>query len=448
MENNKRKWSKRKVLHIALSILIACAIWMYVDSADNSEGSEKTKTISNIPIEYVGADTTLADRGLMLLPDSDQTVTLQIKARRRILARLDPSKIRIQADLSDITATGTHSISYTIYYPDGITRNSITILNASSYMAQVEIGELYSRNVDIRCALEGTVAEGYIAGELQFQPETLEIRGPQEEVDKVSYAKVTLSVENATETVSQALNYQLYDETGQLIEDTADLHATADQIQVTLPVNVEKELPLRVNFIEADGARVSNLEYSISPASVTVSGDAELLKDVESIKLDDFDLSDFSGPTTYRYTITVPVGCENLSGTTRATMNIKFKDMTASTVDAVNFTCENVPEGKTVTILTTELPVSLRGTAADVVSVNPDNITVVADLTDVIEASGSYTVPARVVIDNGADVGIQGEYQVRVTISEDTGQTEEPPNTGPTEEPPSDTMNNNTENTN
>jgi YbbR domain-containing protein len=427
---------------------------MYVDSAENSEGSEKTKTISNIPIEYAGADTTLADRGLMLLPDSDQTVTLEIKARRRVLARLDPSKIRIQADLSDITATGTHSVSYTIYYPDGITRNSITILNASSYTAQVEIGELYSRNVDIRCALEGTVAEGYIAGELQFQPETLEIRGPQEEVDKVSYAKVTLSVENATETVSQTLNYELYDEAGQLIEDTGDLHATADQIQVTLPVNVEKELPLKVNFIESDGARVGNLEYTISPASVTVSGDAELLKNVESITLDNFDLADFSGPTTYRYTITVPAGCENLSGTTRATMNIKFKDMASSTVSAVNFTCENVPDGKTVTVLTTELPVSLRGTAADVASVTPADIMVVADLTDVTEASGSYTVPAKVLIDNGADVGVQGEYQVRVTISEDTGQnektpdagqTEETPDTGQAKETPADTADNNTE---
>lgn len=426
MENNQSKWSRRKILHILLSVAIACAVWMYVDSADNSEGSEKEKIISDIPIEYAGEDTTLADRGLMLLPDSDQTVTLEIKARRRILARLDPSKIRIQADLSDITSTGTHSVSYTVYYPDGITRNSITIVNASSYTVQVEIGELYRRSVGIRCALEGTVAEGYIAGELQYQPGMLEIRGPQEEVDKVSYAKVNLSVENATQTVSQTLDYQLYDENDQLIQNTGNLHATADQIQVTLPVNVEKELPLKVNFIEADGARISNLEYSITPASVTVSGDAELLKNIDAITLDDFELEDFFVPTTYRYIITVPEGCENLSGTTRATMNVKFKDMATATVNAVNFTCENIPEGKTVTVLTTELPVSLRGTSGAVKSVTPEDITVIADLTDVTAASGSYTVPARVQIGNGADVGVRGNYQVRVTISEGTSQPEEP----------------------
>ena len=238
-------------------------------------------------------------------------------------------------------------------------------------------------------------------------------------------------MDNATETVSRALDYELYNEAGELIEDTSNLRATSDQIQVTLPVNVEKELTLRVNFIETAGARVQNLDYSITPASITVSGAAELLKDVEYITLDDFDLAEFVGPSTYRYTINVPAGCENLSGAARATMTVRFKDMASADFNAVNFTCENVPEGKTVTVLTTELPVSLRGTAADVASVTAEDITVTADLTDILAAGGSYTVPAKVSVSNGADVGVVGEYQVKITISEDTGQTETPEPTVP-----------------
>lgn len=432
MENNKKSnWSGRKVFTVVLSVLLAAALWIFVDNQDSAYGSEKTKVISDIPIEYLGEDTTLADRGLMLMPDSDQSVTMEIRARRWVLAKLDPDKIRIQANLSDITATGSHSVSYTVVYPSvsdtytsAFFRQNVTVINASSFNAQVEIGELYSREVDIRCALEGNVAEGYIAGELQFQPGALELRGVQEEVDQVAYAKVTLSVENATETVTQTLDYLLYDENDQVIQDTGNLHATADQIQVTLPVNVEKELPLQINFVESAGAKVGNLEYAISPASITVSGSAEILKDVDAITLDDFELADFNGPTTYRYSITVPAGCENLSGATRATMTIKFKDIATTTVNAVNFTCENVPDGKTVTVLTTELPVTLRGTAADTASVTAEDVTVVADLTDVTGASGSYTVPAKIIVSNGVDVGVRGDYQVRITITEGTGEPE------------------------
>lgn len=421
MENNKPRLDKSKLLYGILSVLFAFAIWLYVDSINTPE---KEKTIGDIPIEYIGADTILADRGLMLLPDSDQSVTLTFKARRMILTKLDPDKIRIQANLSEITATGAYNLNLTVLYPGNI-RDAISS-NASSYRAHVEIGELYRRSVDIRCALVGTVAEGYIAGELRLEPEKLELRGPQKEVDRVAYARVTLPVENATETVSQALDYQLCDEAGAPIQNTKDLHATADQIQVTLPVNVEKELPLRVNFIEAEGARVRNLDYSITPASITVSGPAELLKNVSFITLDDLELAEFFGPAMYRYPITLPAGCENLSGATRASMTVKFKDMASATLNAVHFAGENVPEGKTVTILTAELPVILRGTQADLNSVTEEDVVVTADLTDVSAASGSYTVPARVKVTNGADVGVLGAYQVRVTITEDTG-LEEPP---------------------
>lgn len=434
---SKLKWSKTKILHIIVSILVACAVWLYVDSYENPQGSETTKVISDIPIEFVGEDTTLADRGLMLLSSSDETITIEVRARRRIIAKLNPDKIRVQVDLKEITTTGTHSVSTRIIYPSGYKITSgefsqnISVVNNSAYSVTLEIGELYSRNVDIRCALEGNVAEGYIAGELQFEPGTLEIRGPQELVDQVAYAKVTMKVDNATSSVTQTLDYQLYDKDDNLIEETRELRATSDKIQVTLPVNVEKELSLQMNFIEAPGASAKNLIYTITPASITVSGAAEQLNGVRSLTLDDFELENFSTPTTYNYVIPIPEGCENLSGTTRATLTIRYRDMTTSLVDATNFVCENVPEGKTVTILTTQLPVIVRGTTADVATVTSENVTVIADLTDVSDASGSYTVPAKVQIDSDGDVGVRGTYQVRVTISEKPDEEDPVPNPDP-----------------
>lgn len=435
------KWSKTKILHIIVSILVACAVWLYVDSSENPQGSERTKVISDIPIEFVGEDTTLADRGLMLLSSSDETITIEVRARRWILAKLNPDKIRVQVDLKEITTTGTHSVSTRIIYPSGYKITSgefsqnISVVNNSAYSVTLEIGELYSRNVDIRCALEGNVAEGYIAGELQFEPGKLEIRGPQELVDQVAYAKVTMKVDNATSSVTQTLDYQLYDKDDNLIEETRELRATSDKIQVTLPVNVEKELSLQMNFIEAPGASAKNLIYTITPASITVSGAAEQLNGVRSLTLDDFELENFSTPTTYNYVIPIPEGCENLSGTTRATLTIRYRDMTTSLVDATNFVCENVPEGKTVTILTTQLPVIVRGTTADVATVTSENVTVIADLTDVSDASGSYTVPAKVQIDSDGDVGVRGTYQVRVTISEKPDEEDPVPNPDPDPEP-------------
>lgn len=410
MQNNAQK---SRGLYILLSIVVAVAIWLYVDS---DLGTKVPVVVEDIPIEYVGADTTLADRGLMLLSDSDTTVTLKLEATRKVISRLDPDKLRIQADLSGITATGQQKVSYKIAYPDPVSSSSITVVKASAYMVTVNIGELYSRNVDIHCEVQGNVAEGYIAGELSFQPKTLELRGDQTEVDSVSYAKVVLVIDNASATVSELLDYRLYDANDQLVE-SKDIRSTSTQVQVMLPVNVVKELPLTMKFAESPGSSLSNVDYTISPSTITVSGDAALLEHVNDITLETFDLSQLEKEATYNYVIPVPDGCENLSGVTRATMKIAFRDMASTALTATRFQCDHVPEGKEVEVLTTELTVALRGTAADIAQVTPENLLITADLTDVSSASGSYTVPAQVSVETDGDVGAIGEYQIKITIS-------------------------------
>ena len=381
MENKERQ---RKALYIVLSILVAAAIWVMVD-VSNGTIVEKTYTV---PINYLGTST-LTDRGLMLLEGegdtaTDTEVTLTVQGTRWNIAKLDKDEILVQADLSDITEAGVQRVSPNVFYPSAL-RGKITTTSTSSYMVQVNIGELDRKTIDVRCEQIGTVAEGYSGGELQISPATLEIRGQEEDIAPVSYAKVVLEYDNATETITQMLDYQFYDENDQLVDGT-NIQADAEQIQVTLPIIVTKELQLRVDFEQHPGARLSNVTYRIEPS-----------------------------------TITVPEGCTNLSGVTRATLQISFNDMTSAQVTTQNFTLSNYPQGKTTEILTSELTVTVFGTSADVAAVTGDDVEVTVDLSELSSATGSYTVPAQVKV-NGVDVGVSGNYVVQVTIRENGTQ--------------------------
>ena len=426
MRNNQG--DKANALYILISILVAIAIWIYVDSSGNGGSAyETTVSVENIPVEFYGEDTYLADKGLMLLDDTESTVSVEVSGSKTALMKLDVSAIRVRADVSDITATGTQSISWRVIFPTSFDSSNVSYKpkKPSTYAASVNVGELYRKSVDVRCDIQGAVAEGYIAGEVQCQPNVLELRGQQAEVEKISYAKVVLPIDNIKETTTQTLTYKLYDENDREV-DSVNVHPVTDRIQVVLPVNVIKELPLVINFVEAPGSRVANLDYTIEPLSVTVSGDAALLRDVDSIVLEEsFDLESFSGEATYNYQITLPDGCENLSGVTRATLKIRYKDLVTATVTTSRIEYENAPEGKTVTVLTSDLPVTLRGTSADVNAVTPEDVILLADLRDVSSASGSYTVPVEVRVDTNGDVGVVGTYQIRITIS-DIVEDEEP----------------------
>lgn len=429
------KMNKRKAFYILLAILISAAIWYFVDEFGNGGGPYLVEQkVTDIPIEYISEDT-LTDRGLMLLQDgTSQTIDLTFRGARRVVTRLDRSKIRVTVDLSSVSRAGVQGIGTSLSFTDRkfSLNNNVTIMDRSFYNATVNISELNSNMVDVRCELVGNVAESYSAGEIQLSQDTLEIRGLAKDINPVSYAKVVLDIgKNAVETVSKDLPIQFYDRYDNLIENE-NIYPTVDTIQATLPVFVTKELTLVVDFKEAPGAQKSNLDAPITPATITVSGDAGKLKNVDTIVLGEFDLLDLlkegvssESYATYSYPIIIPEGCQNLSGVTRATMQIKFNDLATSEVTATQMQYAALPEGKEAQILTEELLVTVFGTAANVANITTENLIVTADLTDYSAASGTYTVPATVSVKGNSDIGILGKYQVQVTIRESAA--EEPP---------------------
>lgn len=431
----RKKMDRQKAMYLALSCLVAVTLWIFVDlTGDNGDAKKVEIDINNIPIEYLNTDTVLAQRGLMLLEEgTTQTVNVKLTASTRWNSTsLDRSAVRATVDLADVTETGTQRLNITILYPDGT--EGISKKSSSPSMATVNIGELYHKEVEVRCERVGTVAEGYSAGELELSPSVLEIRGQKEDIDPVSYVKVVLNYDDATSTITQELDFQYYDANDQLLSGDG-IHPTVDKITATLPVNVTKELTLTMNFIQSPGARLTNTVWDIEPRSILVSGDADLLKDVETIVLDDFDLASLDSNTRYSYTIPLPEGCENLSGVTKATLTISFKDMKSAPVTTTRIQCENVPEGKVADVLTEQLTVVIYGTSADVDAVTGSDLLAVADLTDFGSAAGTYTVPVEIRSQRG-DLGISGTYQIRVTLR-DT-QDEEPDQNEPSEDTPSD----------
>lgn len=437
MENEKA--GRRKVVYLLLAVLVACGIWLYVDL---SSGQTVTQEYLDIPIEYL-YESTLTDRGLMLVEDgTDLTIDLTLKGTRWNICSLDRSQIWVTASLLDVTSAGKQRVNYNVSYTNPKFNNNANAIQkerASFGMATVNISELYSRTIDVSCELVGNVAESYSAGQVELSHPEVEVRGLQEDIEPISYAKVTLDIGNsAVETVSRDLELQFYDQNGQLL-DKADIHSSVENVKATLSVFVTKELRLVVNFTDAPGCRARNTEYFIEPQTIAVSGDATMLKNVETLELGKYDLRELGTTasenyTTTNYMIILPDGCTNVSGVTRAALRIRFKDMTSATVSTENISWLNLPEGKRVEALTGSLAVKVFGTEADVSALTGEDIAVTVDLDNYSAASGTYTVPAEVTVNKG-DVGISGLYQIQVTIREGG---EEPPPEEATDPPPED----------
>ncbi|SMC40135.1 CdaR family protein [Papillibacter cinnamivorans] len=406
------KQRSNRPLYIVLSVLIAVALWLYVDNVENPDVET---TIRDIPVSFIGENDALAERGLMVVEGKDATVDLKLQGKRNTISRVDKENIQIRVDLSDVESVGTKNLAYDVVFSDNVLSSSISILSRSSNYVRVVIDKMSTKTVPVRGVFDGNVADGYVADEFIFSPGTVEISGQEALVSKVEYAQVTLSRIDVSETITDTLGYSLRDADGnEIVSD--NIREDPATVFVTLPIVVVKDVPLDVTFIESPGSTKDDMTYSVEPSTISISGEAEDLKNIDSISLAAIDLSKILVSSDLLYNITLPAGINNLSGVSQATVHIRLSGLPTRTYDATRIILSDVPEGYSASLVTQSVQVTIRGPEESLNTVSPEKIHLVADLKD-IGATGRYTVSAKAYLDGYDDAGPVGEYKVVVSIT-------------------------------
>ena len=241
-----------KVLYIALSLLIAILFWLYVD---DELGSKITETYSRIPIEFIGAEDTLPSRGLMLAEGEDMTIDLKLSGPRLLITSLDKSDIRVEVDLTNISAVGPYTLNYQIRFPDEVDSTKISREWASRSAVTVRVAELFTKEVPVEVTVTGEAMDGYIymSERLTVDPATLTVSGKEEDVSQVASALVHLDLTDASSTISRSFDYELLDAEGNVL-DIEGIQVSENQVQVEAPIYLVKTLDLTVKFRESPGS--------------------------------------------------------------------------------------------------------------------------------------------------------------------------------------------------
>ena len=327
------------------------------------------------------------------------------------------------ADTAHITDTGIQSMKYQVIYPDNVQPGQIQVEWASAYAVTVTVGELYTKEVPIHCDVKGDTAKGYLAEKVILDPVELVLRAQRDDLLNVSYAKVELDITNATETVIQTLKFQLYDYNDIPVENE-NIRVATKLIQATVPVKMVKVVPLKVNFVEADGSTMDQVDFSIDPTEVKLVGEKEQLSEIKDIVLDTLYLQDMKKSQSLHYDIPLPKGVEMLDGPEKATVTVVIKGVSERNMTVDKFGVSKVPEGFDAEVVTESLEITLRGLTKEIDALKAGDLQVTADLSE-IKKAGSFTVPVTVAIDGKEHVGVKGTYHVIVNVTEKT-TVEEP----------------------
>lgn len=402
----------RIILQIVVSVLIAIGLWIYVDT---ELVTNVPMRVRDIPVEFAGEETDLADRGFMLLSGYDATVDLVLEGPRNVLYSLNEEAIRVVAETSGISKIGTQTLNYSVYFPDNISRNSISVKSASVYGITVNVGELYTKEVPVYCDVIGEVAGGYFKGEASIDISTLSLHAQREDLLNVSYAKVEVSASGAIDTIIQTLRYTLYDYNGIPVEND-NIRSATKVIQVTVPVRTSKTVPLRMELVGVSSAAADTVSYVVDPERVTLVGERTTLENISGITLDRIYVEDLQPYQTFTYEVKAPLGT-TISGDVRtALVTVSVDGAAERTLPAQGITCINVADDLKVIEQDETVMVTVWGLREEVEALESANVQISADLSGVT-APGTYQVPAKIIIDGFEDVTTKGEYQISVTVT-------------------------------
>lgn len=412
-EEEKPRFNRSKVVRIVISILVAIAMWLYVDL---ERAPERTMTIRDIPVEFSGENTTLADKNLMLLSGYDTTIDLKIRGPKRELVKMNRDNVRVIASTSSIDSVGVHQLDWTVSFPDGVVRTNVSVEKASLSQITVTVGELYTKEVPVECQVVGEVAEGYFTGDVVLDPEVLTLRAQRDDLLNVSCAKLTVDISGATRSVVQTVDVQLYDYDGNPVENS-NIRTNTSLIQAKVPVLTTREVELAVEFSGVPGAAMNSIKCDITPKTVRLNGEADVLDSIDKLVLATLHVDDLELHQQNSYVVTPPDGTWLVNGNEVATADITLEGIEEKSLTATSIEFDKLPSGLYAIAPDGGLTVRLWGLSEEIEAVTAENLRVIADMS-AVTGQGTVTVPVAVTISGFNDVTVRGTYELTVTVTD------------------------------
>lgn len=406
------KFLDRREVYLIVSIVLAILFWFYVREV---EDPEQSKSISDVAIS-IASEHVLENQGLTIADLSHESVDLDIHSNISVLGQLSNKNITATLDVSKIAGAGEYELGYTVNLPTTVNTSNVIIENRTPKKITVTVEKLYAETFPIQFVFQGSIAEGYQAGDFTITPDKVVVSGPVEQIAQITSVNVLLERNELTERFAGDLPIRLIGVDGEVLTDL-DVKLSTATAFVTLPVVVVKEIPLTVNFIEGGGATERDIAIStITPNKIIVSGAEEDIATLSEISLGSIDLSKVVGRDTLTFDINLDPSLTNVSGNTDATVSIELKDLATKSFDVTNIELAFLPDGYAAELATTMRTVVVRGDAATLEMIDSSQLRIVADLSH-ISALGSTSVPVKVYLDATSAAGVIGDYSIIVNIS-------------------------------
>ena len=404
---------QNKFVRIALSVVIAIALWTYVITTVNPESED---TFYDIPVSY--QNDVLEERGLMIVSEKP-TVTLTLKGNRSDLNELNANNITILVNLAAIQAPGTQMVKYDVSYPANLPNNAFETVSQTPNLLKLKVENRIKRPIPIVLEYVGSVPEGFIDDRENpvMDVSVVEVSGPESSVEQIDHAVIQVDLTDKTDSIVGAFQYVLCNKEGEPV-DAEMVTTNVEEVNLSVKIQRLKEVPLVLNLVDGGGATGDTCDVKMDVTSIWVAGTENKLRDLNEVELGTVNLAELKEENnTLTFEIVLPEGVNNINDVKEVTATISFPELRKKklTISKDQFLAAGVPEGAEVTWVTEMVEIELRGPKALIKKITEKDIVVTMDFSG--EELGSVNKVPKITLGSGfADVGTISVSSVIATL--------------------------------
>ena len=402
---------RNKLGSFLLALVIALGLWLYVVNYINTTHEQ---TLYNVPVGLEGKSL-LTERGFMILSEDDYRVNITVSGSRQDVSKINASNIQAVADLSKIDEPGEHKLTYNVIFPGDVPTGAVSSQKDPDRVT-VEVARKKTKEIPVTVSYTGDVPASYIkdTSALELDHSYVEITGPEEVVDRIQRANISIDCRGRTESIYESLRFELQDMYCEPV-DAVWITTNVSEVKVYLPIVMVKQVPLAVTLVDGGGATADTTKLVIDPAQISISGSETALEALDELNLGIIDLSQITQDQELTFEINLPEGVTNVSNLPTATVRISFPRLATREFTISSFEQVNLAYGMKWETLTKQLTITVRGLKDQVQKLDPADIAVRLDLRGVENTSA---VEPDILFPAGYEsLGVLGSYSVSVQVT-------------------------------
>ncbi len=279
------------------------------------------------------------NQGAIQESNGDQTFTIPLvttgqPANTVILTKLPSVQVRLQWNNTNVNTKeffayidlssaqiGEQNYEVKMDLPSGV-----KVLDLQPSTVKLNLDSVTEKVLPVKVSLTGTPGEGFVAGTPVARPSSVSVRGASTIVNGLDHVTVEVSVAGATETFQADPPVLFRDKNGNPIfaagSSGDSLTANPSGVEVIVPIQAKsvasKSVPLKITTTGVPGTGKALKALIPTPSSVTLLGDANVLKSLDSITLGPLDISGLTEDKVFSVSpgnIILPEGVSLASGT-------------------------------------------------------------------------------------------------------------------------------------